>query len=188
MPGEPTPLKDAIIVVLSTVSLVVSGISLWESDQNRRLSYQTAQDGKDLQTKLTRPWVTVSAITLLQTKGHSAIEFSLNNSGASPAMFLTACPILSTLEDVGISKAVDDFEQEGSMDMNTLSQGQTGKLQMAIAPGSEIYSALQQRKNFRYAIRWSYQGILGTKHRGKQIGLYNFTVQTFTLEGQPVME
>jgi hypothetical protein len=188
MPGESTPVKDVIIVIVSAVSLIVSGVSLWESDQNRRLSYQTAQDGKDLQAKLTRPWVTVSAIRLLRAKAHAAVEFSLNNSGASPAMFLTACPVLGSLEDVGISKAVDDFEKEGSMDMNTLSQGQTGKLQMAIAPGSEIYAALQQRKNFRYAIRWSYQGILGTKHKGKQIGVYNFAAQTFTLEGQPVME
>jgi hypothetical protein len=103
-------------------------------------------------------------------------------------MFLTASPVVSSLEDINISKEVDDFEKDGSMDMNTLSQGQTGNVEMIVAPGSEIYSALEQGKNFRYAIRWSYQGILGTKHRGKQTGLYDFKVEAFTLEGQPVIE
>ena len=51
---------------------------------------------------------------------------------------------------------------------------QPGKLQMAVAPGSEICAALRAKKTCRYAIRWSYQGILGTKHKGKQIGVYNF--------------
>jgi hypothetical protein len=188
MPNDPTPLKDAIIVILSTVSLIVSGISLWESDQNRQISFQTAKDGKELQTKLTRPWVTVSSIKFLRTKGQTAIQFSLSNTGSSPAMLLTACPVVSSLEDMDISKEVDAYEKDGSMDMNTLSQGQTGTVQMSIATGSEVYAALQQRKNFRYAIRWSYQGVLGTKHRGKQIGLYDFKAEAFTLEGQPVVE
>jgi hypothetical protein len=188
MPGESTPVKDAIIVILSTVSLIVSGISLWESDQNRRLSFQTAQDGKDLQTKLTRPWVTVASIQLIRTKGRTAIQFNLSNTGSSPAMLLTASPVVSSLEDMEISKEVDDFEKDGSMDMNTLSQGQTGSVQMIVEPDSEVYSALQQKRNFRYAIRWSYQGVLGTAHRGKQIGIYDFSVEAFTLEGQPVAE
>src|SRR5437588_413531 len=122
---KPLKINEKIALLASAFSLLISSLSLWESDMNRRLTERTSQraGATDKETRrlteiLSRPWITVSAVTLDGGEGNlKGFIFKFKNLGTSPATKLEIAPGISWGSD---SINIDEVERSGMREIGTV--------------------------------------------------------------------
>ena len=174
--------KDIIATVISVISLTVSGATYYQSRKVDQLARATAEESKELTKRLNRPWMTLASIGFdggsHQAKG---VKFTFKNSGSSPALDVKICPVVDRRMEDAMGE-MSSVEKDSSMDAGTVPQGESATLIMPLTEVAEMRPALRLDREFAYGVTWTYEDVLGNRHRGRQYGRFNPQMMTFTEE------